>query len=778
MFRGYMNIAVLGSGAREFALLKRLSKDKLQNDKIYCISKTENVGAKKLGIITLLFSKVDEIIDLLIRNKINIVIPGGENFLIGDLCSECLNKGIMFFGPSKNAALLETDKLFCRNLFNNSKYKEFNPKFIKVTNDDLDILNVLLESYPVIKPTGLCGGKGVKIYNIDFKTKEDSINYIVGCLKKNETVLLEELLEGPEFSFQSIVSGETIYHSFPIMDFKRLKDNNEGQNTGSMGCISQHDGLLPEINSEDVKQAEFLNESALELILNHIKYKSNETYKGFIYGSYIKTSNGIKIIEYNARLGDPEAIPFINSIKTNFRELIVNASYLNHLSNPQFEPMTSINLYLVPQNYPNRLPCYLENLINISRLSLNELNNIYYSDLKETDKNLIYQLGTSRSLVITVKNINELNKITSKIFGDVTYRTDIGNIFQNNKKSNSFNYKNSGVDVENANKIVENIGEQILKTQKINHPIGSVISKIGDFSGLVEFKNSDTVLVSSIDGVGTKSSFTPMVLKDKHLFAYENLGRDIVNHSVNDTLVKGAKPLMFLDYIASSKLDNEIVASIVKGMTDECLKNECFLIGGETAEMPGTYTDNSYDIVGVIIGTIKKENIIDYSRIKPHMKVYGIRSSSPHTNGYSSIRKLYNNDDKFRQYLEVNLDFKEWITAPHRCYLPELQNLIENKQVCGLCHITGGGYKDNLKRILPSNIGIELQKDAIFSNYFRVLQRFLNISDEDMMTTYNCGIGMVVFVDETTNLSNNDDFVEIGNTFNVDSNQKDKFIFN
>ena len=181
----------------------------------------------------------------------------------------------------------------------------------------------------------------------------------------------------------------------------------------------------------------------------------------------------------------------------------------------------------------------MENLINISRLSLNELNNIYYSDLKETDKNLIYQLGTSRSQVITVKNINELSKITSKIFGDVTYRTDIGNIFQNNKKSNSFNYKNSGVDVENANK-VENIGEQILKTQKINHPIGSVISKIGDFSGLVEFKNSDTVLVSSIDGVGTKAVLHPMVLKDKHLFAYENLGRDIVNHSVNDTLVKGA----------------------------------------------------------------------------------------------------------------------------------------------------------------------------------------------------------------------------------------------
>jgi phosphoribosylformylglycinamidine cyclo-ligase len=181
--------------------------------------------------------------------------------------------------------------------------------------------------------------------------------------------------------------------------------------------------------------------------------------------------------------------------------------------------------------------------------------------------------------------------------------------------------------------------------------------------------------------------------------------------------------------------------------------------------MPGIYTEGSYDIVGTMIGTVDKSEIIDGYTINSNSKVYGLRSVSPHTNGYSSIRKCYSENADFNFFCKNNMNFANWITAPHKCYFSELSEL-GLKNIQGLCHITGGGYIDNLKRVLPNEIGLKLNKSAIFTSEFRTLQEYLKISDEDMLSTFNCGIGMVVFVDSSVAENIPDNFIEIGEVFN------------
>jgi phosphoribosylaminoimidazole synthetase len=231
-------------------------------------------------------------------------------------------------------------------------------------------------------------------------------------------------------------------------------------------------------------------------------------------------------------------------------------------------------------------------------------------------------------------------------------------------------------------------------------------------------------------------------------------------------LVKGGNPLMFLDYIASSKLEKSVVSAIVSGMSDECIRHNCFLIGGETAEMPGIYTDGSYDIVGTMIGTVSQKNIVDGDSICENSKVWGIRSDSPHTNGYSAIRKCYSENADFNYYCKTHGEFADWLTAPHRCYLPEIKQVgIQN--ILGMCHITGGGYQDNLSRVMPKTLGLRLQREKIFTPEWRVLQKYMRLEDTEMLKTFNCGIGMVVFTKPDCVVP--DEFIEIGEIFPTDN---------
>ncbi len=302
-------------------------------------------------------------------------------------------------------------------------------------------------------------------------------------------------------------------------------------------------------------------------------------------------------------------------------------------------------------------------------------------------------------------------------------------------------YKESGVNIHNANQTVSDIKKLVKRTYTKD-----VISDIGTFGSMFSgrfngYKNP--ILVSSCDGVGTK------VLIAEQVNFFDNLGEDIVNHSVNDILCVGAKPLYFLDYIGMGKLDRKIINRIIISMVNACKKNSLSLIGGELAEMSTVYNNTHYDIVGFIVGVCEKDKILTGKKIKKDNIIIGLPSTGFHTNGFSLIRKIIekNKIDLLKPlYNRVPL-YKE-ILKPHRSYLYEILPLIENKLINGLAHITGGGFKDNIKRILPKNVDAVIDTSSWnVPDPFKTFCKLGNISFEESYHVFNMGIGMVLITD-------------------------------
>src|SRR3989344_6031688 len=295
--------------------------------------------------------------------------------------------------------------------------------------------------------------------------------------------------------------------------------------------------------------------------------------------------------------------------------------------------------------------------------------------------------------------------------------------------NNMSSYKEAGVDLQKNTKLKEDIKKLVRSTFTKN-----VVGDVGLFGGLFdisELKNYDNpVLVASTDGVGTKLAVAKMMNK------WDTVGIDLVNHCINDILVQGAKPLFFLDYIAGQKLEGEVTSDIVKGLSNAWKEANIALIGGETAEMPGTYSEGEYDLAGTIVGIVDKKDIIDGSKIKKGDVLIGIPSSGLHTNGYSLARKVLLKD--------ADAKTKQVLLVPHRSYLKEIYPL--RNKIKGMAHITGGGFTENIPRIIPKGLGVEIKKSWKILPIFQLIQEKGNISDDEMFKTFNMGIGLVLVV--------------------------------
>ncbi len=301
-------------------------------------------------------------------------------------------------------------------------------------------------------------------------------------------------------------------------------------------------------------------------------------------------------------------------------------------------------------------------------------------------------------------------------------------------------YRDAGVDIDAANRATEKIKDLARATFNAR-----TLSEIGSFGGMFDgaFPTMrGPVLVASADGVGTKL---------KIAFAtgvHNTIGRDLVNHCVNDILVQGARPLFFLDYIATGKLAPETITGIVEGIALGCRENGCVLLGGETAEMPGFYADGEYDVAGFIIGVVDQEKVIDGRAIAPGDIVLGLPSVGLHTNGYSLARKLFFEDAGYgpETYLD---DLSDTVGAallkPHLSYLPAIEGLLDQGVIKGLAHITGGGLRENIPRILPEGTSVEIWRDSWpVLPIFQLMQRIGSVEDAEMFRTFNMGIGMVI----------------------------------
>ena len=308
---------------------------------------------------------------------------------------------------------------------------------------------------------------------------------------------------------------------------------------------------------------------------------------------------------------------------------------------------------------------------------------------------------------------------------------------------NSFSesYKAAGVDVTAGYKAVELMKEHVARTK-----IDGVVSGIGGFGGLFapNFKGmEEPVLVSGTDGVGTKLKLA--FLLDKH----DTIGIDAVAMCVNDVVCCGAEPLFFLDYIAVGKNFPEKVAQIVSGIAEGCVQSGCALVGGETAEMPGFYPVNEYDVAGFCVGMADKPKMIDGSKLKSGDVLIGLRSSGVHSNGFSLVRKVFDIDENTinNTYPELDKPLGETLLTPTKIYVKSILALINEVEVKAVSHITGGGFYENIPRMLKSGLSAKISRNAVpVLPVFKLIQRIGGISEHDMFNTFNMGVGMVAAV--------------------------------
>lgn len=306
-------------------------------------------------------------------------------------------------------------------------------------------------------------------------------------------------------------------------------------------------------------------------------------------------------------------------------------------------------------------------------------------------------------------------------------------------KKTKLTYSDSGVDIDEANQLIDNIKPIVRQTLNKN-----VLSNIGGFGALYELDINHykkPVLVSGTDGVGTK------IMLARELSCFDQIGIDLVAMCVNDVITLGAKPLFFLDYFATSKLKVSEATNIIKGIAEGCLQSDIALIGGETAEMPGVYQSGDFDLAGFCVGVVDYEKIIDGQHIKPTDSIIGIESSGPHSNGYSLIRKIIEVNSINLQDKLDDRTLGEAIIQPTTIYAKAINHLQETYDIHGMAHITGGGFKENIVRILPENINAEIDLNAWQQpEVFNWIQTVGNVDHEEMLRTFNCGIGYVLVV--------------------------------
>jgi phosphoribosylamine--glycine ligase/phosphoribosylaminoimidazole synthetase len=720
-----MNIIVIGSGARETAIIKNLLN---KNVFIYVFGQNRNPyildNCKKYIHFN---DKTDLTIKLVELNKsydFEFSFIGPEAPLEWAMADLLFDLHVPCIGPFQYYANIETSKLFCRDLIKELKEDNYNPLYFlnNDNNDNNDNIDNIDEW--VIKKDGLCGGKGVIVENIDFKKNErEKILQNI----KNEKYLIEEKLYGEEFSLMTLTDGyNNNIHFPPIQDFKRLNNNNKGPNTGGMGCIIDINNTLPFLNQDDIDKAKFLNEK----VINHFYQQRDNVgygigYRGILYGSFIKTLKGeIKLIEYNSRFGDPEGVIALELLENSFLDICTNIIKGIKNNNINFSKSAIMGLYLVPITYPNsnfdKYDIYIEDNIT---------DNIYYANVElSEDKKHIYTLK-SRSILVTSKGKTlieantKVNNIITKIHSKFKYRNDIINNYLSK-------YEQSGVSINNGENAIKLIKPYVEKTNKNN-----VSSQYGSFGG--EFLFNNDTLVASIDGVGTKSILATEWFGKE---AYINLGHDIVNHSINDILVQGAFPLFFLDYYGCSNLDTEELVFFIKGISQACQKYNIVLLGGETAEMADIYKNGITDLVGCIIGNKK----INLNGVKSKDIILGINSVSPHTNGYSLIRKVLK--DK-----QVPDTLKNILCKPHKSYLEDINNFIKEfgeNSINAMAHITGGGINSNISRV-TNNLDFTIFIDDCsikMPEWCNYIKENGEISLKEMYEVFNCGIGFVIII--------------------------------
>lgn len=665
---------------------------------------------------------------------IDLVIVGPESPLAAGLADALAAvPGCRVFGPTQAGARLESSKAFARA--EAQRLGIPGPRAATFGPADAEGARAwarTLGGPVVVKESGLAGGKGVTL-------PEDgaSLHAAIAHACAYGDVVIEERLAGPEYSLIAFTDGTTVRPLPLAQDHKRLGNGDTGPNTGGMGAYAPAPLPVSATASLDDLCATFIAPVV------DARRAAGTPYVGWMYAGLMWTARGPRLLEWNCRLGDPEAQVLLPLLETDLLE-VIEACVEGRLAEVpvRVRDGAALGVVLASPGYPGRPET------GRPVTGLHDGNGVIAIHGATTIRDGVPVTDGGR--VATVVGIGSdlagarqrAYEGVARVASDgITYRTDIG---WRAPGLSLASYAATGVNIEEGNRAVGLLGASVASTATARTP--EVLRGVGAFGGALDvsfLKEFDhPVLVGSTDGVGTKVELAA------RLDRVRGTGIDIVNHCVNDVLVQGARPLFFLDYLASSRLDPERVAETVAGMAEACREAGCVLLGGETAEMPGVYRDGAFDIAGTLVGVVERADLLPRAGIGPGDVLIGLASNGPHTNGYSLLRRLFAWASLDSTPAPLNRPLADALLVPHRSYLPILEPVLRHPALKALVHITGGGLVDNLPRVLPKGVRAVVRLGSWpVPPLFQLVRDLVAMPDVELYRTLNMGVGMVMVVD-------------------------------
>ncbi|TXT08834.1 hypothetical protein VHUM_02962 [Vanrija humicola] len=751
-----LTVLLLGAGGREHALAFKLAQSPRVKRVLIAPGnggtsliggKVENVnvpwGGKAGYAGAVQFAK---------DNKVDLVVPGPEQPLVDGAEAEFRKAGIATFGPSPAAALLEGSKALSKEFM--ARHNVPTAGFRNFTLDQYEDAVAYLKSNPfssgraVIKASGLAAGKGVLIP----ETTEEALAALKSVMVDKEfgdagnEVVIEEFLTGPEISVLAFSDGYTIVPMPAAQDHKRIGEGDTGLNTGGMGAYAPAPVATPEIMERVLKES-------LEPTIRGMRLDGHP-FVGLLFTGFILTADGPKVLEYNVRFGDPEtqALMLLLDDETDLAEVML-AAVERRLDSVKlgYRDGFAVSVVAASEGYPGSYPKGVPMQIG----AVPEGVQVFHAGTAVKDGVTVTDGGRVLAVAAVGNTIREAVDLAYQgvaavefkgktIRRDIAYRALATETPAGPSAPVALTYAAAGVDVDAGNALVEAIKPVVKATRR-----PGANGEIGGFGGAFDLKSAgfrDPVLVSGTDGVGTKLRVA--LNYGKH----DTVGIDLVAMSVNDLIVQGAEPLYFLDYYACSKLDVPVAADVITGIAQGCLESGCALIGGETAEMPGMYHGDDYDLAGFAVGAVERDLMLPRNDMKAGDVLIGLPSSGPHSNGFSLIRKvvsLAGLDLKSPAPWSPQETVGESLLTPTRLYIKPLLPGIRAALFKGMSHITGGGFTENIPRVFVGQPELGVKIDLTtweLPELWKWISKTGNVAPLELARTFNCGVGMVIIV--------------------------------
>lgn len=750
-----LNILIVGNGGREHAITWRLSQSESVkqiyvapgNGGTHLVEKVVNVpelsGSPK---------DFEALQKFAVEKKIDLVIPGPEQPLVDGITSIFTKVGIPVFGPSAKAARMEGSKAFSKVFMD--KHNIPTAQFKNFTNVADAKKHIESVDYKIVlKADGIAAGKGVLIP----ETKEEALEGLNEIMvAKNfgtagDEIVIEEYMEGDELSILTFSDGYSFFNLPAAQDHKRIGNGDSGLNTGGMGAYAPAPIATAKVLAK-------IDETIIKPTIDGMR-KDGFPMCGILFTGIMLTPSGEpKVLEYNVRFGDPETqtvLPLLTKETDLAQVMLACAEHrLDSVEIATYPDTFSTTVVMAAGGYPEAYG--KGDVIEISE-TLPEDTYIFHAGTAVNAEGKVITAGGR--VIASTAIAPSLKESVEKAYIGVDHvkfskkynRTDIAHrAFRDldNKKSTGVTYADAGVSVDNGNLLVETIKAKVKSTAR-----PGADSDIGGFGGIFDLKaggyknTDDTLLVAATDGVGTKLRIAQIM--DIH----DTVGIDLVAMNVNDLVVQGAEPLIFVDYFATGKLDIKVCADFVSGVADGCIQAGCALVGGETSEMPGMYEPGHYDTNGTAVGAVTKGKILpQIDAMRSGNVLIGLGSDGVHSNGFSLVRHIIEKSDftyKSQAPWNPAKTIGEELLVPTRIYVKQLLGSINQGLLLGLAHITGGGLVENIPRALPKNLlaKVDMSKWEV-QEIFKWFGKQGNVPYEDILKTFNLGVGMVLIVEK------------------------------